>query len=132
MSRDHRKLRVFHDSHRLVLAVYGHTRKFPKEEWFGIRLQMRKAAVSVPTNIVEGNARGSTRDYVRFLHIALGSSSELQYLVALATELGFAAEDDWAPVRAQCEAVARQLQRLVERMEGIAASESKQGRRQSA
>ena len=132
MSRDYRKLRVFQESHALAAAIYQHTRGFPRDEWFGLRAQMRRAAVSVPCNIVEGNARGSTRDYLRFLHMALGSSSELQYLVALATELGFAAEDDWAPVRAQCEAVARQLQRLVERMEGIAASESKQGRRQSA
>jgi len=89
MSRDHRKLRVFHDSHRLVLAIYQHTRKFPKEEWFGIRLQMRKAAVSVPTNIVEGNAGRTTREYCNFLNVALASACELAYLITLAIELEF-------------------------------------------
>ena len=123
MSRDYRKLRVFHQAHALTRAIYQHTRGFPRDEWFGLRAPMRRAAVSVPCNIVEGNARGSTRDYLRFLYVALGSSSELQYLVALATELGFAKGQDWATVAEQCEAVARQLQKLVERMEAIAMSE---------
>src|SRR5262245_54099990 len=57
MSRDHRKLRVFHDAHSLTLAIYNHTKGFPKEEWFGIRQQMRRAATSTPSNIVEGSAR---------------------------------------------------------------------------
>ena len=132
MSRDYRKLRVFHESHALAAAIYQHTRGFPRDEWFGLRAQMRRAAVSVPCNIVEGNARGSTRDYLRFLNVALGSSSELQYLVTLAVELGLAQAKDWTPVQARCEGVARQLQKLVERMEAFAVEESKTGRRQSS
>jgi four helix bundle protein len=57
MSRNHRKLRVFEDAHELTLAIYKRTREFPKDEWFGIRGQMRRAAVSIPSNIVEGSAR---------------------------------------------------------------------------
>lgn len=58
-----KKLRVFHDAHALTLAIYKNTRNFPKDEWFGIRAQLRRAAVSVPSNLVEGNARSTTRDY---------------------------------------------------------------------
>src|SRR5262245_12906122 len=87
MPRDHRRLRVFHDSHALTLEIYKHTKGFPKDEWFGIRAQMRKAAVSVPSNIVEGNARRTTADYLNFLYISLGSACELLYLTGLATEL---------------------------------------------
>lgn len=50
MSRDHTKLRVFNDAHQLALAIYKQTKHFPKDEWFGLRLQMRRAAVSVPSN----------------------------------------------------------------------------------
>jgi four helix bundle protein len=56
MARDHRKLRVFQDAHQLTLAIYKHTCNFPRDEWFGL-LQMRRASVSIPSNIVEGNAR---------------------------------------------------------------------------
>jgi len=120
MGRNHERLRVFHEGHALVLAVYRHPQAFPREEWFGLRAQMRRAAVSVTCNVVEGNARGTTRDYLRFLHIALGSSCELKYLVGLAEELGFVAGPEWTEVRNRCDSLVRQLQRLVDRMETIA------------
>ena len=93
MSRDHTRLRVFHDAHSLALAIYAATKDFPRDEWFGLRMQMRRAAASIPTNLVEGNARRTTRDYCNFLNVALGSASELAYLVKLSTELHLFRED---------------------------------------
>jgi four helix bundle protein len=84
---------------------------------------MRRAAVSVTCNVVGGNARGTSRDYLRFLHIALGSSCELKYLVGLAEELGFVAGPEWTEVQNRCGGLVRQLQRLVDRMETIAESD---------
>ena len=124
MSRDHRKLRVFEDAHQLTLAVYRHTREFPKDEWFGIRVQMRRAAVSSSSNIVEGSARPSTRDYLRFCNISLGSACELKYLASLSQELGFVEESTWSDVTTRCDAVVRQLQRLVQALEKQLAAES--------
>jgi len=118
MGRDHRKLRVFHDAHALTIEIYRHTRGFPREEEFGLRSQMRRAAVSVATNIVEGNARGSERDYVRFLQIAFGSICELQYLIVLVGELKLVEASIHIALTAQCDRVVKQLNRLVERMAG--------------
>lgn len=127
MSRDHRKLRVFDDAHRLVLLIYRHTRHFPKDEWFGLRAQMRRAAVSIPTNIVEGNARRSTADYVRFLNTALGSACELKYLAGLSAELALAAGESWEDIIRRCDRVVRQLERLAQRMEQELARERQSG-----
>ena len=129
MSRDHERLRVFHDAHALTTAIYQHTREFPRDEWLGVRSQIRRAAVSVPCNIVEGSARSSTRDYVRFLTVALGSGSELLYLIDLAAELGFASGPEWKTIRDSCGSLLRQLQRLVERLDVMSEAEGKASRR---
>ena len=89
MARDHRQLRVFQEADALVLSIYAQTANVPRHEWFGIRAQIRRAAVSVATNIVEGNARRSTAEYVNFLNIARGSAAEVEYLVQLATDLRY-------------------------------------------
>ena len=117
MSRDHRKLRVFHDGHALTLAIYKHTRTFPKEEWYGIRQQMRRAAASVPTNIVEGSARSGTKDYCKFLTVALGSANEVAYLIGLSHDLRLLDTETHPALAAQSAAVVRQLQRLVDEVE---------------
>ena len=129
MARDHRKLRVFHDAHALTLAIYKHTKTFPKDEWFGIRIQMRRAAVSIPSNIVEGSARRTTADYLNFLHIALGSSCELNYLAALVSELGLMAPATSQSLIEHSERVVRQLQRLADSVECLLATERRNRKR---
>ena len=87
--RDHTKLRAFELADEVAILVYKVTADFPKEELYGLTSQMRRAAVSVPSNIVEGCARDSQSDYLRFLYIAFGSLRELHYQLSLAKRLGF-------------------------------------------
>lgn len=117
MARDHRKLRVFHEAHQLTVGIYLHTRNFPRDEWFGTRAQMRRAAVSVPCNIVEGSARRTTREYLHFLNIARASAGELGYLIELAGELGFVVREAVAPLKQQSQRLLPQMERLVQQVE---------------
>ena len=94
--RDHTKLRAFELADEVALLVYQVTAKFPKEELYGLTSQMRRAAVSVPSNIIEGCARDSQADYLRFLYIAFGSLKELHYQLSLSKRLGFLRNQDWS------------------------------------
>jgi four helix bundle protein len=86
--QDFRKLEVWQKSHKLTLAIYGATIDFPKQEQYGLTSQMRRASSFIPANIAEGCGRGGTIELKRFLTISLGSASELQYHIILASDLG--------------------------------------------
>ena len=87
--RDHTKLRAFELADEIAILTYRETRIFPKDELYGLTSQMRRSAVSVPSNIVEGCARGSQAEYLRFLEIAFASLRELHYQFSLAKRLGY-------------------------------------------
>ena len=92
--RDHTKLIAFKFADDLAVYTYQVTKNFPKEEIYGLTSQMRRAAVSVPSNIVEGCMRESQTEYLRFLEIAFGSLKELHYQFTLSAKLGFIKESE--------------------------------------
>lgn len=87
--RDHTKLRAFVLADEVAVLTYHSTRDFPRSEMYGLTAQMRRAAVSVPSNIVEGCSRESEAEFLRFLDIAFGSLRELRYQAGLARRLGY-------------------------------------------
>jgi four helix bundle protein len=94
MPRDHRRLDVFRLADELAILMYKATSQFPAEERYGLRTQLRRAAVSIPTNLVEGCARETERELLRFVDISFGSAREVAYLTTLAQRLGYLDESN--------------------------------------
>lgn len=92
--RDYTKIEAWRLADDLTVAIYQATRSFPREEVYGVTSQIRRAACSVPANIVEGASRESKKDYLHFLYIARGSLSETQYFVHLSLRLGYLTDAD--------------------------------------
>jgi four helix bundle protein len=112
-----RELVVWQKSHKLVLALYKMTMDFPSEERFGLSIQIRRAAASIPANIAEGCGRSGNGDLSRFLYIALGSASELDYHLELAFALHFLSSADYRTCGESVIEIKRMLSSLIERVE---------------
>lgn len=113
MSPSHfRELDVWRLSMDLAKTVYSLTADFPREERYGLSSQLQRAAVSIPSNIAEGNARASTRDYARFIAMACGSVAELQTQIALAMELSLADSAAAESTMETAERVSKMLHKL--------------------
>jgi four helix bundle protein len=104
-----RELRVWQAAMELTLAVYDLTKGFPNEERYGLTSQLRRAAVSVPSNIAEGHTREGTREYLYFISVAQASLAELATQLDLAARLGYLTSHDVAPSLASAGALGRQL-----------------------
>ena len=109
----YRDLIVWRKAMDLVRQVYILTRPFPREENYGLVSQLRRAAVSVPANVAEGHARGTTGEYRQFLGIARGSLAELETLLELSRDLGYTRDTDVEPLLAACGEVNRLLNGLL-------------------
>jgi four helix bundle protein len=95
--RSHKSLLVWQKGMLLAEMAYGHARAFPKAEAYGLTSQLTRAAISVPCNIAEGHARGTTKEYCHFLSVARGSLAETETLLLLALRVGYVVQDDIRP-----------------------------------
>lgn len=121
MSRDVRNLRVFHLADRLLFDVSALTASLPVEERFGLQSQLRRAALSIPVNIVEGSARRSLKEYVNFLNVATGSSAEVQYLLSVARRLELVPLEQGEAIEARCTELLKGLRALVRELDSMQA-----------
>ena len=114
--RDFRTLQVWEKAHELTLAVYRMTTAFPKEELFGLTSQIRRASSSIPANIAEGCGRNGDAEFKRFLQIAMGSASELEYHLLLAHDLGYVDDERYHHLEQNVTEVKRMLTGFIHRL----------------
>jgi len=112
--RNFRELLVWQKAHELSLEVYKATKGFPADERFGLTAQLRRAVTSVASNIAEGCGRGSDKDFARFLSMAAGSASEVEYQILLARDLGYLTGDDYGRLDTHVNEVKRILNSFIQ------------------
>lgn len=111
--KDFRQLQMWEKSHQLALAVHKMTKDFAKEELYGLTSQIRRASMSIPTNIAEGWGRNTDPEFARLLQFAMGSASETEYQLLLARDLGFLPDDMYTVLHNNVEEVKRMLASLL-------------------
>lgn len=109
-----KELKVWQKAHSLVLEIYKLTAKFPNDERFRLTDQLCRAAASVPANIVEGQSRRTTKEYIQFLYNARGSLEETRYHLLLAKDLGFLEENDYGALEIEYGIASKMLNRLIQ------------------
>ncbi|MFN3378298.1 MAG: four helix bundle protein [Runella zeae] len=114
--RDFRKYVVWEQSHKLTLQIYKETKNFPREELYGLVSQIRRAVTSIPTNIAEGAAKSSEKDFARFLGISFGSASELEYLMLLSNDLGFMGAQKYESIHQEIVSIKKQFYHLINKL----------------
>ncbi|MFQ5520928.1 MAG: four helix bundle protein [Candidatus Methylomirabilia bacterium] len=114
--RDFRELKVWEKAHHLTLAVYNATTTFPRDELYGLTSQIRRSCASIPANIAEGCGRGGDAEFGRFLQIAMGSASELEYHLLLACDLKFLDNADYKHLASEVTEVKRMLTAFIQKL----------------
>jgi four helix bundle protein len=109
----HKDLKVWQESVKLVSEIYNLTSKFPKEEIYSLTAQIKRAAISIPSNIAEGSARDSNKEYIHFLYIALGSVAELDTQLTIAGDLNFVDEEDFKEFSEKFSEIGKMLSSLI-------------------
>ena len=114
--RDYKKYNVWELGHEITLEIYQLTKSFPKEELYGITSQMRRAAYSIPSNIVEGCGRESAAEFRRFLIISQGSASELEYFTILSHDLNYIESEIFKVILNKVNKIRRSLNNLINKI----------------
>jgi four helix bundle protein len=117
--KTHKDLDVWKDGINFVTKVYKMTSSFPKEEMYGITSQIRRAAVSIPSNIAEGAARKTTNEFRQFLYIALSSAAELNTQLIISHNLGFMDKDNTDMLNSELDSLSRRIQGLIKSLKNL-------------
>lgn len=111
--KTHKNLKVWEESINLVTEVYKQSKSFPQSELYGLTNQIRRSSVSIPSNIAEGAARHSQKEFIQFLYIALGSASELETQLIIAENLGFIDEEVNGKLKIKLDSISKMLYGLI-------------------
>ena len=117
MLKNYRDLKVWQKAYQVCLTIYKITKGFPKQETYGLTSQIRRAAISVPSNIAEGYGRKTTPDYIRFLYIAYGSNCELETQILLSGDLEYIKSEKLKEIQEAVGEVERMLKALIKSLE---------------
>jgi len=114
--RNFRKLKVWEKAHHLTVQIYRITKNLPSNERFGLTAQLRRAAASIPTNIAEGCGRDSERELARFMSIAAGSASEVEYQLLLACDLNYIQNETYGELNQEVNEVKKMLSSFIQKL----------------
>ena len=117
MLKNYKELKVWQKSYQLCLTIYKATKAFPKNEGFGLTSQMRRAALSIPSNIAEGYGRKTTPDYLRSLYIAYGSTCELETQIGLSGDLCYLNKENLLELQRDIGEIEKMLKALIKSFE---------------
>lgn len=112
----YKELIVWQKGYRLSLEIYKITKEFPRDELYGLTSQLRRASISIPSNIAEGNVRNSTKEYIQFLYIALGSSVEIQTQLSIAHDLQYLETKHFTEIIFLVEEITKMLNAIIKKL----------------